>query len=198
MPTSARYFHLDAQTKQRLGELVHYLNPIAAASKMWFRKFKDWQRNELENDFEGSYQQWGTIGMWQRIYDVSQTRAIVELAYKLDFISPSEAEDLTRSLGEAEVTEIRPFRPHWNKESGELLFRGKVVKKVKRRNHAKNVVAVLNSFQKEGWSNGIDDPLSSERLPSRLRDTVKSLNTNLIMIRFEADGSGERITWCIA
>ncbi len=60
--------------------------------------------------------------------------------------------------------------------------------------------AVLSAFEEEGWPPAIDDPLSpqADQEPKRrLRDTIKSLNTNQLnpILNFRGDGSGLRVLW---
>ena len=60
--------------------------------------------------------------------------------------------------------------------------------------------AVLSAFEEEGWPPAIDDPLPpqvDQEPKRRLRDTIKSLNTNQLnpILSFRGDGSGLRILW---
>lgn len=86
-------------------------------------------------------------------------------------------------------------KPRWNPDTGELTFRNEVVKRVSRLKMATNVVTVLGAFQESDWPPRIDDPLTGGKNPTRLHDTVKSLNTGLVALHFRADGSGEGYRW---
>ena len=88
--------------------------------------------------------------------------------------------------------------PVWDVDRQELRFGGKLVKRYKL--PSKNQVAVLNSFEEDGWPARIDDPVKP--LPGsdsrrRLNDTVKALNKNQKhkLLHFRSDGSGEGILW---
>jgi hypothetical protein len=86
-------------------------------------------------------------------------------------------------------------KPHWEGETGELLYGGAVVKTVSR-GKATRVVPVLEAFERAGWPHRISDPagLGEECLHS----TIKSLNENFRIIRFHADGTGLGIAWALS
>ena len=86
-------------------------------------------------------------------------------------------------------------RPIWDRERGELTYRGTVIKRVRSVSVAKNVVRVLDAFQEDGWRDRIDDPLDPSKDQQRLHETIKRLNDNLEIIRFRADGTGQGIRW---
>lgn len=88
--------------------------------------------------------------------------------------------------------------PDWDGGSLKLKFRDVVVKTVRNRKRARNVVTVLDAFQKKDWSEPVGFPLSGLRNPEQLRDTVKSLNEGLAQpLTFFSDGTGENIDWRI-
>ncbi|MBL8793365.1 MAG: hypothetical protein JNM56_05655, partial [Planctomycetia bacterium] len=110
-------------------------------------------------------------------------------------LPPSDSEALPSS-GE---------KPQWNKERGELRWQRQLARKVVLR--AKNIVAVLDAFEAQGWPFKIKDPLAPPPDPHvapkyqrtsnslRLHETIKTLNDGLRHIRFHADGTGEGISW---
>ena len=85
----------------------------------------------------------------------------------------------------------------WDPEQSLLTFGGERARVVARR--AVNLIPVLDSFQRAGWPVRIDDPLADPKAPSkdvqRLHETIKSLNKNIELIEFHADGRGKGITW---
>lgn len=93
--------------------------------------------------------------------------------------------------GEAEAGAI----PNWNRDTGELTVGGTLAKRIKNTGQAVNVVRILNAFQEDGWPVRIDDPLLNGRDPVRLRETIKSLNRNLSLLRFSPNGTGESVVW---
>jgi hypothetical protein len=85
--------------------------------------------------------------------------------------------------------------PEWDGRLCELRFGGQVIKRVRGRKVAKNVVQVLDAFQEEGWPHHVLDPLPGGPNKERVQKTVESLNKRLERIRFCADGSGEGFIW---
>jgi hypothetical protein len=88
--------------------------------------------------------------------------------------------------------------PRWDGTTGELIFRGRLVKKVREQHGGSNVRTVLDCFEEKGWPSTINNPL--EELPSgqRLHDTIKSLNKGLSGISFHSDGYGTGFSWRIS
>src|SRR5262249_33586706 len=93
---------------------------------------------------------------------------------------------------------LRP-NPTWDPDLREVRVGALVIKRL--RQHARNQVTVLTSFQELLWPRRIDDPLTgnSDVEPKRrLRDTVFALNRNHVttnVLVFEADGTGTGIIW---
>ena len=91
--------------------------------------------------------------------------------------------------------------PVWNKKSRELTFDGVLVKRY--RTHANTQIAILDAFQKLGWSQNIPDPLSSGRKwePSdHTHNTLVRLNgcqQGPAHIKFGRDGDGKLIWWIV-
>jgi hypothetical protein len=88
--------------------------------------------------------------------------------------------------------------PQWDKDRRLLRFGDAVVKQFKV--PAPNQEIVLVSFQEEGWSVRIDDPLPMVAAldpKRRLHDTINSLNRNQRrpLLRFFGDGSGQSVCW---
>lgn len=97
------------------------------------------------------------------------------------------------------------LKPHWDNQSGELRWHGQIVRVVKPK--ATNVIALLDAFQQQGWPTKIENPVARPLDPkfsrrpqemynsTRLHDTIKSLNTGLTGLRFNADGTGGAVCW---
>jgi hypothetical protein len=88
-------------------------------------------------------------------------------------------------------------KPQWIKERdghtvGELLFAGQVVRRV--RSIANTLIPILDAFEEEGWPPTIFDPLTPPNQQKRL-DAISTLNKNLRVIEFHADGTNEGISW---
>jgi hypothetical protein len=111
----------------------------------------------------------------------------------VEMIIESQSQDPVRKMSPDKIMSSEVTVPRWDSESM-ILFLGKqIARRVSMK--AKNVLAVLNAFQEDGWPFKIDDPLPGGRNPERLRDTLKQLNKDLKHLRFSADGSGEGIVW---
>ena len=98
----------------------------------------------------------------------------------------------------AAMQDVKPesgIKPEWDRSRGELRFRGEIIKIIRKIGQAKHVIPVLNAFQEANWPNRMDDPLPGGPDDERLRDTVKSLNSQLTIIRFSADGTGQGFVW---
>jgi hypothetical protein len=102
-------------------------------------------------------------------------------------------------------------RPRWDKSRrrGRLWVGDRVVREVA--HQAKNIISILDEFEKSGWVEAIPDPLThgdkSERLgqagperpkqpdPERLRQAVNSLNDGIERIRFGTAFDGKGVYW---
>lgn len=89
--------------------------------------------------------------------------------------------------------------PNWDEDRRELRFGDIVIKKF-RKNSARNQVAVLRTFQEDGWPEKIDDPLHGPTFDSRKRlaDTIDGLKENHLtpnVLTFRGDGTGEGVLW---
>jgi hypothetical protein len=76
--------------------------------------------------------------------------------------------------------------PEWNPVSGELRYRGKVVRLVAGR--ARNVRLILDSFGELGWPPRIDSPIGDDATGERRREAVRTLNDGLRQLEFSLDG----------
>jgi len=81
----------------------------------------------------------------------------------------------------------------WDRTNGRLTIDGKLAKTIKNLGPAKNVTLILDAFQELGWPDRIDDPLPNGADSQRLKDTLDSLNDNLVCLRFSRDGTGKGI-----
>jgi hypothetical protein len=95
-------------------------------------------------------------------------------------------------------TSLDPVTPKWNRDTGELSFRGKVVRSFRKPGHAKYPCLILTSFEEQGWPSKIDDPLPRDTGGRRLLETLATLRKGLSEITFRGDGSGKGIIWEVA
>lgn len=188
-------FHSDhpvsSATAELLGNKYIALKASIFATRVWNELFDD-QDRQLFQDLESAFRRLGTVGMWMKARDVSLPVAILQLAAELELLSPKMIEKVQRELGLDRASDSsKELRPSWDRDTGNLTYAGEVVKRIRNLSIAKNVVMVLNVFEEEGWPPRILDPLPS----NKKADALRSLNNQLMRIRFRADGTGEGILW---
>jgi hypothetical protein len=179
--------------RERFDEAAGRIRPFASASLMWHLLLNREQREEVGGNLKKAFRRFGTAGIWMQVNNVSEGRAIVEIARGIGFLEEPIAQRLLIEMGEADA--VAPNRrPEWNRDRGELSFRGEVVRTV-RVGVATNVVQILARFHFNGWPDRIDNPWPSSDDPKTARNAVGSLNRGLAEIRFRMDGSGNGIVW---
>lgn len=106
---------------------------------------------------------------------------------------PLDSSEAERGSGSSDAGD--PRKPSWNKETCELSFRGKVIRKVAPR--AENCIRVLSSFEELGWPKRLDDPLPDGPDAKRVHDTCDTLNDLVApyTIRFRPGGDGKSFKW---
>lgn len=134
------------------------------------------------------------IGFWAKSRKKSYVAAMLELGHLTNLLAQGDRDNLAALLGET-VFVPAGAKPHWDRETVTLHFRGQMVRRFRGRTTAKNQVAVLDAFEEEGWPSRIDDPLSPSSKGRRLREVVRKLNKGQTILRFSADGSSQGITW---
>lgn len=184
---------LPADLRQTLDELEPRVQSNAAAIAVWERHFTAADRKTLGDDLYQAWKHHGrTAGMWAAARGGSKERAIVEIAYALDWVDSETYRRLLDVLGGG-PGEGR--RPRWIAGSGELWFDGEVVRYVRNLSRAKNVVRILAAFEENGWPPRIDDPITSGGSSDQRRRAIESLNKGLTRIRFSCAGDGESFAW---
>jgi hypothetical protein len=167
---------------------------------MWERLLTDVERQSLggtQEVFEQQYMQHGTVGIWMKLKDVSFPRAVIELALGLGFIYDTDVRWLLREVGEEDspATAASLDRPTWNAETGELCFKGSVIRKVRLTKKPTNIRMILDTFQEDDWPARIDSPLPGGSDQKKLHEAVHSLNSRLEAIRFHATEGGQAVLW---
>ena len=184
---------LPENLRQKLDELEPRVQSNPAAIVIWARHLTAADRKTLGDDLYQAWKQYGrTAGMWAAARGGSKERAIVEVAYALDWLDTKTYRQLLDALGGG-PGEGR--RPRWIADSGELWFDGEVVRSVKNPAQAKNIVRILASFEDSGWPRRIDDPITSGGESDTRRRAIESLNKGLTRIRFTCTGDGESFGW---
>jgi hypothetical protein len=181
----------EAVTKLR--ELVSQVGTGAAYRRIVSRVLSKSERRELEaNPAEETI-----IDFWCRLKGVAPERAAIDLGHAIGLIEDSTQDWLLREIGEGQAVPVDSDVPAWNRALGELSFRGQVVRRIPSVSVAKNIVAILDRFQKLGWPVLIDDPLPNAPDSQRKRETVLRLNKGLKRIRFHSAGTVIKIRWAV-
>lgn len=192
--------------KRELVRLAAALQTDVVSKRIWERHLTETDRSRLGGDYSDAYRalepHWGGIGIWMRVRGITHQEAVLELAEIALGLNPHDVQWLRRELGNDPPRAQNPDLPEWNRDLGELRFRGSVVRKVRSTSHAKRVVAILDAFARQGWPRQIDDPSATEdRFPEddplslRLHSAIKSLNNSLKQLRFRSDGRGSGVRW---
>jgi hypothetical protein len=184
---------LPPEAQELLRQIEVRAHQAENAVRVWNDHFSTAERKELGDEpFQAWKHNGGTAGMWAVAKEVSRERALVDIAYALDWLETAKCEWLLEVIGEKTATVIKP---RWNSATGELWFDGELVRKVANMAKAKNVVAILNACEENGWPKTFADPLTGGGDNYTRRRTVESLNKGLTRIRFVCSGDGETFGW---
>ena len=198
MSKKAWFEALPEVVQRELHDALNRVSGWESAQRLWDRFLTNFEQTCLGNNLEEAYKQFGgAIGMWRKLHPVTKQRAIIELAYKFDFLTEPKRAWLLREIGEAEPLPASDVLS-WNRDTGELFYGKQLIRRIASPQRATNIVAILNAFQEEGWPRRIDDPLPRGSDTQRLREAIRTLNLGLERIHFRADGSGEGIIWEVA
>jgi hypothetical protein len=92
--------------------------------------------------------------------------------------------------------ELGGDRPRWDNSQnpGKLWLGNVLLREVAPQ--ARNIISILEAFEKRGWPQTIDDPLPGGPDPERLHQTVNQLNKGLKhkLIRFGTTLGGTEVT----
>ena len=184
---------LPENLRQKLDELEPRVQSNPAAIVIWERHLTAAERKTLGDDLYQAWKQHGrTAGMWATARGGSKERAIVEVAYALDWLDSKTYRQLLDALGGGPG---EGSRPHWIADSGELWFDGELIRSVKNLAQAKNIVRILAAFEESRWPPRVEDPITSGGESDTRRRTIETLNKGLTRIRFTCTGDGLSFGW---
>src|ERR1700722_14605728 len=107
----------------------------------------------------------------------------------MELIGETTRNRLLRALGPDRSAAKGRSQPEWNRDTRELRYRGKVIRRISATTRAPRIIAILDAFQAKGWPSRVDDPLPGGHDSVRLHGAIRGLNKGLQMIRFGGDGS---------
>jgi len=180
--------------KKKVDELRLKVQVASAAIAVLDSLFANKERESLWGDAYKAWKEHGhTAGIWRKARELTPAGTVVDIGYDFDWLDTPTRVQVIKALGE-ELQ--RSVLPQWLKSTGEVWFRGSVVRRIARPLQAKKIVAILDTFEEMGWPRHIDDPITSGRPYSEARRrAIESLNKGLTDIRFFCAGDGERFCW---
>jgi hypothetical protein len=177
-------------------------NPTAKR-KLWVNHFTEADRAKFKGSPMEVLEQYSVPVLWHVARGTPNwNECLVEVGHALGFINGPRRDGLLAALGargRGDAGEHSRERavPVWDEEASELLFQGRVVRKVLRPNQAQNIVAILREFQAKGWPPRIDDPRGRESDDEKRRRDISSINKLLdtSVLKFFCDGYGTGFRW---
>ena len=133
----------------------------------------------------------------------SRERAMLELAFRLDIISPGRFRGLLQAIGESIDPAIPRLpkagdsvvKPRWDRANGKLWFGDKAIRSVRICGTATRLERILVAFEKNSWKSSIAEPFDGQFGQSDLHGIVNQLNKGLQRILFHVRGGGRELTW---
>ena len=185
---------------QRLRDLIR---SDTVKRELWGNRFTASDRRRFSGPATDVLRRHHTIELWHIARGTTTpNQCIVEVAYAVGLINDSRRESLLDALGaKPRAGNIRKQRtaalPHWDEDSRELRFQGKVVRVVKRPKQAHNIATILRAFEAAGWPPRIVDPHGRKPSDETRRRDVSNLNMGLdtSLMKFACDGDGTGFLW---
>jgi hypothetical protein len=134
--------------------------------------------------------------MWNVARGGTPDEVFLDAAHALGFLTDQARESLAQFVP-GTLRKKDPARPCWNSETRQLIYRGKVVREVKRIRQAYNIVTILQAFETAGWPPRIDDSHGRKPTDETWRRDMANLNKliRVPIIRSECDGNGTGFLW---
>jgi hypothetical protein len=185
------------RARKKLQDLDVRIRARVSGDEMWQTLLTEEEQGRLGGQFEQAWRTWGTLGMWMKLRGLTNRfAALVELAYRLDFLARRHYPWLLRESSLVAGAGPRPpQRPHWDPESGVLTLNGKQIRKVRLFAPPSHVQCILDAFQNAGWPKSIRNPLDDPQDQQKLHRAIYQLNRGLRRIRFSGSCSAQVITW---
>ncbi len=184
---------LPARLRNQLDALEVRAQSNFVAVVIWEQHFSAADRKTLGDDPYLAWKSHGrTVGMWAAARGVSKERAIVDIAYALDWLDTKTCKALLTALGQDANA---AGTPRWINRTGELWFDGQVVRTIRNQTRASVIVRILEAFEESGWPRTIDDPITAGGDSAQRRHAIESLNDGLKRMRFTCAGDGESFAW---
>ncbi len=85
---------------EKLQETALRIRTPKTAYDLWIEVFSENQRQRLGGDVDTAYANGGSIKMWSRVYGCTEVRAVIEIAYLFNFLTPHHRKWLLAEFGE--------------------------------------------------------------------------------------------------
>jgi hypothetical protein len=195
MPPKDLFASMSANAQELMELTLSRINTNTSIARIWEALLTEPQRRSLGVDCQTAFTAHGdTAGMWIKLHrGCSRPTAIIELGKRLNLLDDLSYQWLRREIGKTHSHRDGKL-PEWNPNSGQLLFGGKVIRKVRLMKKPSSLQLILDAFQAADWSESIDNPTAANKLSERLR----TLNTGLKRIKFHAQAGGTEISWARA
>ena len=183
--------------KREINEALMRIRGPQAFLRFWNRVLTDDEREVLGGGVEDCFvRNCHCVNLLCELRSWIPERAIVEIAYQLEFLTVQRYSGLMTIVTGAEIglTTVPgdiADRPSWDRQTGQLKFQGQLCREF-RVARATKIVPVLDSFEEAGWPSCIEHQVSSID-PQRIHDVVGSLNSNLQDLHFRVNGN--QICW---
>ena len=190
-PIGSAVFGYPRTTRREINEASLRIRGAEAFLRFWERVLTDVEKEQVGGDVEECFARNShCVNLLCELRNWTPEKAIVEIAYQLEFLTVQRYSSLMRLIAGADVGAITTsdeasIRPNWNRQTGHLEFRGQICREV-RVARATNLVPVLDSFQESNWPRCVEHQVSSID-PQRIHDIVGSLNSSLEGIRFHVN-----------
>lgn len=190
--------------QQRAYESAYlYVKSFEAAKQMWTTLLTDSDRESLggtDEALDSLYREMSTAGIWAKQWKISTQRAVVEIAYQLEYLSETKARWLLSEMGEETDTLVQAnvtrAKPKWDLETGKLYYRDQIIRILRKTKKPTNIHLILDTFEEDGWPSRIDSPIPDDSLGGKLHEAIRSLKKDLIaVITFSVQEGGKAVIW---
>lgn len=194
-PTNKSFDSLPLDVRRALEQAYRRVRLVESKQLFWKRVLNDAERERLGHPELAFKKFGGVVGVWRELYGGSQPRAIIDAAVRLKHLDPEDRNWLLEAVGESLDQPQLPqsSRPHWDRGTGRLTFKNKIVRRRVRITRVSKIDRILDAFQAKDWPESIISPLTYGQ--QEAHDSVRSLNDGLKKIRFHVSDSGETIYW---
>lgn len=190
----------EEKVAKKLRELYSALDGLALKEDVWNRLLTDEERTRWDSMNSAIEKCHNATVLYAEAKGISLEASVIEIwrNYNLPDIDYNwlcrELFHFTgERLGPLSLDSSTCDQFMWNSEIGILRYQGKQIRKVKTSNDSRNIRRVLDVFQEDGWPEQVGNPFPGNPDKEQIKDTLKSLNSGLSVIRFKAAESGSII-----